>query len=111
MSIGISQHCLVLNELGLNPGHESGAEASNRITNAAVLADIINFTAVSGSARISILSLISGELAGIKSSSFYKSSEVDDCIGKIRGLQGFFLGSGLTAITCGLKEDNAIFDP
>ena len=105
------QGCLILNELDLNPGHETGDSARDRIVTAALAIDLAASTSLYLTPQVSVLSLMSGELVRIEDKSYYKISEVDACIGKIQGLGGALFSGGIGALECNLKPDSLIYDP
>lgn len=106
-------NCILFDTLGIAPGRIKGSEASGEIRDAAIVTDLINSTILSGRATVSILSILSDQLAGIKSDGVYIKSEVDDCIAEIKGLSGYLIGAPLTIVLqskCSLKEDKVILD-
>ncbi|MCE9501494.1 MAG: TIGR04452 family lipoprotein [Leptospira sp.] len=114
--LSLTGHCLILDKAGLTiPDRITGSEAKNKIITAAVITDLVNSSILSGGrgTYVSILSLLTDKVAGINTSGYYVTSEVDACVKNIRGATGFILGSFLTVALvnkCHLKEDKKILD-
>ena len=106
-----ASNCILLNTINLNPGHEKGNLARDRIIDAAIAADLLSYTLLTRSPGLSVFSLIADDLAGIEPSAYYKSSDVDDCIAQIYGLPGIAICGGFAALICDLKKDNLVYDP
>ena len=108
----VFQSCILLNVLHLNPGHEKGDVAGDRIIDAAIVTDLVNSMIVLRTPMISIFSFIADDLAGIDPGKYYRTSEVDACVDAIGGMQGDILGSLLTnLLVCDIKADNVILGP
>ncbi|HMV42481.1 MAG TPA: TIGR04452 family lipoprotein [Leptospiraceae bacterium] len=104
LSIYIFSQCVILNPIGLNSDRIKGTEAASKIRSAAITQDLLLSVAFLGRPIISILSILADDIAGIDGSKYYLESEVNSCISKIRGFEGFLLGAGLTvAASCKLK--------
>ncbi|MDV6235512.1 TIGR04452 family lipoprotein [Leptospira ellisii] len=105
-------NCLLFDTLGIAPGRIKGSEAANQIKDAAIVADIVNYSISLGRTPL-ILSLLADQVAAIKTDGYYVKSEVDDCVAEIKGVTGYVLGSALTIVLqskCTLKEDKTFLD-
>ena len=80
-----------MNQVGLNPGHETGQDA----------------------ALCPYCGRDQSRHAGIDREKYYKTREVDTCIQEILTLKmpGAFLGPAFTAQQCDLQPDNILLDP
>lgn len=85
-------NCLVLNPAGASLDREKGSVAAGRITDAAIVADIVN-RAIGLGSGLSIVTLLASDIAKIESDKYYIKSDVDACVNDINGLKGYALGS------------------
>lgn len=109
----LCSQCVVFNETDNNADRILGTLVASKITNAAILADLVNTSLANGQASISILTLLADRIAGINRSAYYYEPEVDACTDKIRSLTGFVLGSTLSVLLlseCDLEPDRYFFD-
>lgn len=113
--------CLLMNEIGLNPGHVSGSEAKEIIQDKMffpIFLDILVLPVapslgpdfVAFAQQKTVLDFMAAELAGIQDDKFYKRSEVESCGETLRSF-GIIGISHLNFAGCNLKPDNAIYDP
>ncbi len=100
--------CLLLNTIGLNPGHVSGAEAKDIIRDKTLVNLAIQVAA--GSTTGAAIVYLDPVLAGISDDEYYKKSEVEKCGDQ---LLVFNFVSVLLApfVACNLQPDNAFIDP
>lgn len=109
-----SSSCLLLDPIGLTyPNRIKGSQASDKIINAAIIADIVNANINSVAGNGLILSILADRIAGINSSGYYVESEVEDCVDTINGVMGYVIGSTFTILLqskCNLTEDKSIMD-
>ena len=105
---------MLLDPIGLTyPGRIKGSKAANKIIDAALLADVVNWNISSAFSNGIILTILADRIAGINSSGYYVESEVNDCVDIIKGVTGFIIGSTLTILLrskCDLQEDKSILD-
>ena len=109
----VSSQCVVINETDNNADRILGTLVASEITNAAILADLVNTSLANGQASISVLTLLADRIAGINRGAYYYEPEVDACTDKIRSLTGFVLGSTLSVLLlseCNLEPDKYLFD-
>jgi small lipoprotein (TIGR04452 family) len=98
------------NSLGLDTNFESGNSAKARITDAALLNDLLWSQLITGEARITVLSAMIDSILGIDQNSYYKVKDVDKCVEVAGKSESIFLNSGLMmAIECKLKPASNLY--
>ena len=78
---------------------ETGEKAAGRITEAAILADLIR-TGSQGQLNVSILSLLADKLLGIKEGNLYPKEDVDQCVQDIMIFGLYFDAGGVAIALC-----------
>lgn len=104
--LNLSTNCILLNALGASDSI-SGTETADRITNAAITADLL----WSFGGGVSLLSLLAGDIAGIDTGSYYKEEDVEKCEDAINGILHIYLNSGAIVLfngECSLEADGPI---
>jgi len=105
----VATQCIVLNPLGLTVNREKGSDAKDRITTAAITADLLYYTLFAVGPDISILSLIAGDLTNIDDGAYYLKADVDKCVGDIENPILWIVLSPLTPIfSCDLKPADGL---
>lgn len=109
----IASGCILLNTIGLNPGHVKGDEAKEIIRDKIQLNLIIALLAASISpvfAPAAAYEIVTPDLTGIDEGAYYKRSEVEDCGNSIFITQ-FLVDIYVGPFVCDLQPDNALIDP
>ncbi|TGL59497.1 TIGR04452 family lipoprotein [Leptospira sarikeiensis] len=104
-------NCVILNPIGLTVDRIKGSEAASRISDAAITAEILNHT-LRGvpTTAIPIGVLLAPMVAGINSDSYYKKSDVENCVDNLIGFKAFATGVTFTlATSCKLDADGSLF--
>jgi small lipoprotein (TIGR04452 family) len=114
----IVSNCMILNPLGLTLNREKGSDAKDRITTAAITADVVNTTILSSIISrgqstftgVFILSLIAGDLSSIDNDKYYMKSDVDDCVNDIENIVFWLVLAPLTPlVSCrNIKEADGL---
>lgn len=104
LCVSVLSQCAILDPLGLTTDRLKGSEAASQIKSAAITQDLLISVAFTGRASVSIFSFLADTIAGIDSSKYYLKSDVNDCISKIKGFEGFLVGTLITiAASCKLN--------
>lgn len=101
-----SPGCLLLNEIGLNPGHVSGSEAKDIILDKTLINAAL-FLAARSQTNAALV-FLAPTLAGINDDEYYKRSEVQECADQLFLWQ--YISTVLAPFACSLQPDNAIVD-
>jgi len=93
---------MLVDATGLNPASVSGKEASDRIINAAIIADLV-FSTHNG---IGILTLLADKIAGIEKDAYYSKSSVEECENSINGIVGYVASATIAnVLKCDVQKD------
>ena len=108
LALATSAGCVLLNTIGLNPGHVSGAEAKDLILDKTLITGAYYLSL--GSTTGALLVYLAPTLAGISDDKYYKRSEVQHCANQLFLFQ-FVSATFAPFLACNLEPDNAFIDP